>query len=118
MPKLIDNLNYRQWQQRNSSIFNQLSKPEQKEIKVKGYVNRGWDKVQKSWQLLQQFPPKVVSIFDHKLAKGDLIGAINTAVIDADNASHIAQEAIKNIQENKARLNKLAKDTLAKYKPL
>lgn len=116
--KLIENLNYRQWQERNSSILNQLTKPEQKEIRKKGYHNIGWDKVQRSWLILKQLKPKVVSIFDYKLSKNNLIEAIDIAIIDTDNTHKIAKKAIENIKQNKARLNKLAEDVLSKYKLL
>ena len=116
--KIIENLTYRQWQKRNTNIFNQLTKSEQKEVRQKGYRNMGWDKVQQSWLILQELKPKVVNLFDYKLAKGDLIGAIDMAIIDSENTSNIAKQTLKKLTENEAILNTLAKDTLAKYKPL
>ncbi len=98
--KLIENLTYRQWQKRNSSIFNQLTKSEQKELREKGYRNIGWNKVQQSWLILQELDPKVVSLFDHKLAKGDLLGAIDLAIIDSENTSNIAKQTINTLTEN------------------
>ena len=116
--KIVENLNYRQWQKRNSSVFNQLTKPEQKEIRKKGYRNIGWNNVKKSWSVLKQFKPKIVSIFEHKLRSGDLVGAINIAIMDSNKTSDIAQETLENLKDNQQRLNKLAEDTLNKYQPL
>lgn len=115
---LIDNLNYRQWQKRNSLFFNQLDKLTKQEIRKKGYCNRGWNQVQKSWTILQQYQAKVVNIFDHKLAKGDLHGAINIAIMDSQQTKNIARDAIASLEKNQQRLDKLAKKTLNKYKPL
>lgn len=61
---------------------------------------------------------KIESIFDYKLAKGDLLGAVNQSVLDCDNSIKIARETISMIRSTKARLNKLAKDAIAKYQPL
>lgn len=116
--KIIGNLTYRQWQKRNSSIFNQLTKSEQKELREKGYRNIGWNKVQQSWFILQELKQKVVKLFDHKLAKGDLIGAIDLAIIDSKNTSKIAKKTLKTLTENEAKLTKLAEEALAKYQPL
>ncbi len=116
--KIVQNLNYRQWQKRNSSVFKKLSKSEQKEVKEKGYRNIGWNNVQKSWLILQEFKPNIVSIFDHKLAKGDLVGAINVAIMNSDKTSEIASEAIVTLDKNQQELNKLAEDALNKYQPL
>lgn len=116
--KIVENLNYRQWQKRNSSIFNQLSKSEQKEIREKGYRNIGWNNVQKSWTILKQLKPKIVSIFDYKLAQGDLVSAINIAIIESNKTSAIAKETTETLKENQQRLNKLAEDALNKYQPL
>lgn len=51
--QLTENLNYRQWQKRNSLAFSKLDKSKQKEIRKKGYCNRGWYKVKQSWVLLK-----------------------------------------------------------------
>jgi hypothetical protein len=116
--KLIDNLSYRQWQKRNSTAVKQLNKSEQKEIRKKGYSNRGWNQVKKSWIILQEYKPKIVSIFDHKLAKGDLLGAINFAITNSEQTSHIAKEAIAVLEENQQRLDELTEKTFNKYQPL
>ena len=116
--KIVQNLNYRQWQKRNSTFFKKLSKSEQKEVREKGYRNIGWNNVQKSWLILQEFKPNIVSIFDHKLAKGDLVGAINVAIMNSDKTSEIASEASATLDKNQQELNKLAEDALNKYQPL
>lgn len=116
--KLVDNLNYRQWQKRNSLAFNQLDKSQQKEIRKKGYCNRGWIQLEKSWMILQEYQGKIVSIFDHKLAKDDLVGAIKVAIMNSEQTSNIAEEAISVLEENQQKLNQLAGKTLNKYLPL
>jgi hypothetical protein len=116
--KIVQNLNYRQWQKRNSSVFYKLNKSEQTEAREKGYRNIGWDDVQKSWLILQELKPNIVSIFEHKLAKGDLVGAINLAIMNSDKTSEIATEAIATLEKNQQQLNKLAEDALNKYQPL
>jgi hypothetical protein len=116
--KLLDNLNYRQWQKRNSLAFNQLDKLQQKEIRKKGYNNRGWNQVKKSWIILQEYQGKIISIFDHKLTKGDLIGAINIAMINSEETSNIASEAIATLEKNQQKIDELAEKTLNKYQPL
>lgn len=115
---LINDLSYRQWQKRNSLYFNQLDKLTQQEIRKKGYCNRGWNQVQKSWAILQEYQGKIVTIFDHKLAKGDLKGAINLAIIDSQQTKNLARDAIASLEKNQQRLDKLAKKTLNKYQPL
>ena len=116
--KLVSELSYQQWQKRNSLAFNKLSKSRQKEIRKKGYFNRGWNQVKKSWHILRESNQKVVTIFDRKLAKGDLKGAINIAIMDSDNTSVTAQKAINNLEKNQQKLDKLATEILTKYQPL
>jgi hypothetical protein len=116
--KKINNLNYREWQKRNTNYWQNLSKSQQKEARQKGYHNIGWKNVQKSWLILQKLPQKVISIFDHKLEKGDLIGAIDLAIMTSEKTSEIAQKTLQTLKKNQHRLNKLAKKTLSKYKPL
>ena len=50
--RLLEGLNYRQVQKRNSDTFNSLNKKQQKNIRKQGYRNIGWDNVIKSWNLL------------------------------------------------------------------
>ena len=116
--KIVQSLNYRQWQKRNSLIFKKLSKLEQKKVKEKGYRNIGWDSVQQSWLIFQEFKPNIVSIFEYKLSNGDLVGAINVAIMNSDQTRKIALEAIATLDKNQQNLNKLAEDVLNKYQPL
>lgn len=53
--KLLEGLNYRQAQKRNSEKFSSFSKVKQKEIRQKGYKNIGWNNVSQSWDILQNF---------------------------------------------------------------
>lgn len=53
--KIYDGLDYRQYQRRNSKIFFGLSKREQKKLRARGYWNVGWDKVRRSWLILQEY---------------------------------------------------------------
>lgn len=55
--QLLDGLNYKQAQKRNSEKFNLLSKTEQKQARQQGYKNLGWDNVRKSWNILQKLIP-------------------------------------------------------------
>lgn len=116
--KVIENLNYRQWQKRNSVFFDKLTKIQQKEVKKEGYRNLGWNSVQKSWLILQKFASNIVNIFDYKLAKGDLMGAIDLAIIDTDKMTETAKNTVEFLTKNTDRLNKLAEKTLAKYELL
>ena len=116
--KKINNLNYREWQKRNTNYWQNLTKSQQKEARQKGYHNIGWKNVQKSWLILHKLSQKIISIFDHKLEKGDLIGAIDLAIMASEKTSKIAQETLHSLQENQHRLNKLANKTLSKYQHL
>lgn len=53
MAREIDGMGYRDWQKRNSEKFGELNKNEQKELRLCGYRNVGWDNVRGAWQLLQ-----------------------------------------------------------------
>ncbi len=61
---------------------------------------------------------KTVSIFDHKLNKGDITGAIDTALLEADNAKQIAQEAIAELKQNQQRLAQKAQSVMDKHQLL
>lgn len=50
--RLLQGLNYRQAQKRNSDVFNSLSKKQRKKVREQGYRNIGWDNVIKSWNTL------------------------------------------------------------------
>jgi len=99
--KIIQGLNYRQWQQRNTDKFKNLTVSQQKEARAKGFFNRGWEQVQKSWNILISFVNivnnNVVTIFEHKLNKGDLIGAINQSTYEAEQLENIVEQKVDKI---------------------
>jgi hypothetical protein len=113
--KLIEGRNYRQWQKRNKKYFNSLTKTQQQQARQQGYRNIGWERVQMSWQIISRFTNNVASLFEHKISKGDLVGAINLSLIEAEQAKELAQEWLKNLEQNRQQLDKLAEETLAKY---
>jgi hypothetical protein len=113
--KLLEGMTYRQWQQRNTEVFNSLTKNKQKEARSQGYNNIGWNKVQKSWRIINRLASDVISLFGHKLRKGDIIGAIELSILEADKAKHLAQKVIENLNENQQYFDKLADEALAKY---
>ncbi|MCS7030474.1 MAG: hypothetical protein NZL92_02930 [Gloeomargarita sp. SKYG116] len=92
MKKTLDGLSYRQAQRRNSQLFSQLSKAEQRELRAKGYRNKGWGQVQKSWYLLGEYiktgrNPKVLKLaefavrnaekrYQEAKASGDLLAVL------------------------------------------
>ncbi|OZH55959.1 hypothetical protein AFK68_01255, partial [Hydrocoleum sp. CS-953] len=53
---------------------------------------------QKSWDILMSFVNivnnNVVTIFDHKLNKGDLIGAINQSTYEAEQLQNIVEKEV------------------------
>lgn len=113
--KFIESLNYRQWQRRNTEHFNSLTKTQQKETRKQGYCNTGWDKVQGSWQIICKFNKNINSLFEHKLRKGDILGAVELSILEADRAKTLARQAIKSLNKNQTYFDKLAKETLANY---
>lgn len=54
-------------------------------------------------------------IFTAKLNKGDLIGAIDQSILEADEASKLAKEAIKSIEAKHAEFKALVERTRAKF---
>ena len=114
MKKIIDGLGYREWQKRNSDRFRQLSATDRKEAKIRGYRNLGWESVQKSWEILQTLG-KVTSLFDRKIQTGDLVGAIDLALHEADLAKEEAQEAKVFFRQSKKRTKDLLERTRKKY---
>jgi hypothetical protein len=54
-------------------------------------------------------------LFEHKLRKGDIIGAIELSILEADKAKHMAQKAIKSLNKNQQYFDQLADEALAKY---
>ena len=115
--KLVEGINYRQWQQRNTKMFNSLTKKQKRECRQLGYCNMGWLKVQKSWQIINDFTNKenVISLFDYRLSQGDLIGAIDLAILDSERAKLIAKEGQNTLNTIQTRLDDIANKTLLKY---
>lgn len=113
--KLFEGMSYRQWQKRNTEHFNYLTKTQQREARKQGYCNMSWDKVHNSWKLICKVTNNVVSFFEHKLSKGDIIGAIEISILEAEQAKHLAQQAINNLHTTQQYFDKVADETLAKY---
>ena len=113
--KFLEGMNYRQWQQRNTKYFNSLSKAQQKEARRLGYRNISWDRVKRSWQIISRFISNVASLFEHKINKGDVAGAIKLSLLEADRAKQLAQKTLENLEQNQRNLDNLAAQTLAKY---
>lgn len=113
----IDGLSYRQWQKRNTNIFQQLTKTQQQTARQQGYRNVGWQQIQQSWQLLRQFM-EPTSLFDAKLKKGDLVGAIGQSILEAEQAQAIAQQGIADLKRKRNEIQELAEKTLNKYQLL
>jgi hypothetical protein len=59
-----------------------------------------------------------VKVVEQKLENGDLSGAIKVAIAEAEVATTIARDAIAELEERQAKLNKSADDFLAKYRTL
>ena len=57
----------------------------------------------------------VASMFEFKLGRGDLAGAIDMALLEADDAKRIAQEALQRLEEDQAEIDRMAEETLRKY---
>lgn len=108
-------MNYRQWQRQNTEYFNSLTKIKQKEARNLGYFNVGWNKVQASWQIIYSFTDDTASLFEHKLRKGDIIGAIELSIFEAERAKHLAHQGTMTLDENQKQFDKVADETLAKY---
>lgn len=111
-------MNYRQWQKRNTKRFKSLTKNQQKEARNLGYCNIGWDKVQASWQIIYNFPgdtPKTTTLFEYKLCKGDVIGAMELSIFEAGQAKHLAQQTTATLDETQKYFNEVADEVLAKY---
>lgn len=113
--KLVEDMSYRRWQKRNTEHFNYLTKTQQKEARKQGYCNLGWDKVHNSWGIVCKFAKNVASFFEHKLRKGDIIGAIEISIFEAEEANHLARQAINSINKTQQYFDKVADETLAKY---
>ena len=57
-------------------------------------------------------------LFDRKLKKGDIMGAIDQSLLSADAAKAIAKDAIKSLDAGLKRLDKLANEVTKKYPKL
>lgn len=128
----IEGMNYRQWQKRNTEYFNRLNKLQQAESRKRGYRNIGWDRVQKSWKLVNtsnqaeneetvvpfKKPNNIASLFDHKLHKGDVVGALDLSILEYERASVMAKQALKELENNRNYLNKITVEALAKYQTM
>ena len=113
--KVKGGMNYREWQRRNTKHLSLLTQVQQKQARNQGYCNIGWDKVQNSWKILCKFTDNVTSLFEHKLSKGDIVGAIELSLLDAEHAKGIAQKAVNDLDANEKRLSQVADEALAKY---
>ena len=58
------------------------------------------------------------SLFDHKLRKGDLTGAIGQSIIAADNAKKFARTKAEEISQCQKSIERQTSATLEKYKLL
>lgn len=115
----VEAMNYRQWQRRNTEHFNQLTKTQKKEARQQGYYNNGWKQVQTSWKILGKldclFDRNVTTLFEYKLRKGDIIGAIELSILEAEGTKQIARQALETLEKNQQYLDEVADKTLAKY---
>lgn len=112
----VDGLSYREWQQRNSQLFKALSKKEQQKARKAGYHNVGWLKVQKSWSVLQKL--RTPSLFEVKLNKGDVAGAIDQAILGAEQAQDLARQAIDDLEASQQRSREEVAAALDRYQLL
>lgn len=110
-------MSYRQWQKRNTDAFCKLSKNQQQAARQQGYFNIGWQKVQQSWSILQLItePPNLLNA---KLKKGDLAGAVNQSILEAEQAQQIARQGISDLERSCKQVKRLAKTTLNEYQLL
>ena len=115
----VNGMSYRQWQKRNTNAFNRLTKVEQQAARRMDYRNVGWQQVQQSWDILQQWiEPATPSLFSAKLKKGNLTGAIDQSILEAEQAQKTAQQAVKNLNRKRSQIDQLAEETLNKYQLL
>jgi hypothetical protein len=116
--KIIEGNNYREWQQKNSHVFFQLPKKQQKKARELGYRNVGWLNVQRSWAILGKIQKNTISIFEYKLRQDDLIGAVDLAIQEVENLKQTSQKSHDELIKVYDDLHDLAQQTLQKYKPL
>jgi len=113
----VDGLSYRQWQKRNTDTFQQLTKAQKQAARQQGYRNMGWQQAQQAWKVLQQLA-KPPSLFDAKLKKGDLAGAIDQSRLEAEQAQALAKQGVTNLKRQQKQIRELAEQTLNKYQLL
>lgn len=115
--RIIDGLNYREWQRRNTQFFSQLNSAQQKELRLQGYRNVGWLNVQRSWKVLKKIT-EAPDLFQHRLDNHDLLGAIRHAILESERTKQFAQESLEKVEENYQKIHQIATETLAKYQLL
>lgn len=127
--KSVGNLSYREWQARNSLLFKECSRQQQQDLRQRGYRNVGWENVRKSWDILREYLQQsrqehgltvsdsrnVTSLFDRKLDRGHIAGAIDISLLEAEQAKQVVQEALTSLEEGHAKIETLADDILKKY---
>ena len=59
--KVVEGLNYREWQKRNKHYFEALTNQDKKFLRKEGYKNLGWQSVIRSWKLLQMHLPRLLN---------------------------------------------------------
>lgn len=116
MTKLIEGMRYLEWQKRNQQGFDNLTKIQKKEARNQGYYNRGWDKVLNSWNIIKI--NNVVTLFEYKLSKGDILGAIGQSIAEANQAKNFVLKSIDALDKNQELLDQLAEAKLAIYQTL
>lgn len=116
----IGGLSYRQWQRRNTEAFKQLSKEQQQTARGQGYYNVSWKRVQASWQILQALaaPSPVPTLFDAKLKKGDVAGAIDQSLLAADQAQTVAHAGQQELKRQRQQIKENAEAAIHKYQLL
>ena len=115
--KIIEGLNYREWQKRNTDSFSKLNRSQQKAVRDKGYRNLGWNYVQKSWHILRNSFQEL-SVFDHKLNRGDLLGAVNHSILEAEQAKAVTSQLKDTVNKNYKDIQQLADKALLEYQLL
>lgn len=113
--KLVEGMSYRQWQKRNTELFSSLTKEQQRIARQQGYCNVGWDKVQGSWRIISKLTKKIVTLFEHKLGKGDVTGAIALLISEAQQVKQLAQQAISGFDKAQQSFDQLVERGLANY---
>jgi hypothetical protein len=113
----IDGLSYCQWQKRNTEAFCILSRDQRQAARTQGYHNVCWQKVQESWTILQKLTqPK--SLFEAKLRKGDLAGAIDQSILEAEQAQKVAQKGKANLRHQREQIQELVESAFNEYQLL